>query len=73
MSNIGAACSMLDSEHIEWILDFLSGSGPMGKLLLQRKDGFVFSEANSFPGLQKEYRDKVFQTVIGDFLKENDA
>ena len=49
MSNIGAACSMLDSEHIEWILDFLSGSGPMGKLLLQRKDGFVFSEAKTYP------------------------
>ena len=40
---------MLDLRHIEWMLDFLSGSGPMGELLLQRKDGFVFSEAKAYP------------------------
>ena len=40
---------MLDLRHIEWMLDFLSGSGPMGELLLQRKDGLVFSEAKAYP------------------------
>ena len=40
---------MLNSKQTEWILDFLSGSGPMGKLLLRRKDGFVFSEAKTYP------------------------
>lgn len=40
---------MLDSMHIDWILDFLAGSGPMGNLLLRRKDGFVFSKAKTYP------------------------
>ena len=40
---------MFDSRHIEWVLDFLAGSGPMGKLLLLRKHGFVFSEAKTYP------------------------
>ena len=40
---------MLDSNHIKWILDFLSGSGQMGELLLQRKDRFVFSDAKTYP------------------------
>lgn len=44
----------------------------IGLDLMFGEDGFVFSEANSFPGLQKEYRDQVFKTVIGDFLRENE-
>ena len=40
---------MLKSKHIAWILDFLSGSGPMGELLLRRKQYFSFSEAKTFP------------------------
>ena len=40
---------MIDSKHIKWILNFLSGSGPMGELLLRRKDGFVFSAAKTYP------------------------
>lgn len=40
---------MLDSKHIEWILDYLAGSGMMGELLLRRKEGFVFSEARAYP------------------------
>ena len=48
---------MLGSKQIEWILDFLSGSGPMGKLLLRRKDGFLFSEAKSYPA----------QAIVSDF------
>lgn len=40
---------MLESKHIAWILDFLSGSGPLGELLLRRKQCFAFSEAKTYP------------------------
>ena len=45
----------------------------IGLDLMFAENGFVFSEVNSFPGLQKEYRNKVIETVIGDFLRENNA
>ncbi|MCR5746156.1 MAG: ATP-grasp domain-containing protein [Lachnospiraceae bacterium] len=45
----------------------------LGLDLMFTEDGFVFSEANSFPGLSKELRDKVTDIVIEDFIQENKA
>lgn len=39
----------MDINHIEWIQNFLSGSGQMGELLLQRWNGFMLSEAKTYP------------------------
>ncbi len=43
----------------------------IGLDLMFTENGFVFSEANGFPGVWREYLDKVIDAVIGDFLKEN--
>ena len=40
---------MLSQTQTEWVLDFLSGSGPLGAMLLERKAHLDFSSARIFP------------------------
>ena len=41
--------AMLTQTQIEWVLDFLSGSGPLGAMLCERKAHLDFSSARIFP------------------------
>ena len=40
---------MLDSEKIDFLADFLSGSGEIGKILLRQKGRFDYAAASVFP------------------------
>ena len=40
---------MLTKMQTEWVLEFLSGSGPLGDMLLRRKTSLDFSSAIVFP------------------------
>ena len=40
---------MLNNGQIEYVIDFLAGSGPFGEMLFRHKEGLVFSEAKIFP------------------------
>lgn len=43
----------------------------LGLDLMFGEDGFVFTEVNSFPGLDMKRRNEIMQTLIGDFIEEN--
>ena len=45
---------MLTQNQIEWVLDFLIGSGPLGGFLFSRKDALDFSLAKVFPRAAQE-------------------